>query len=235
MNFDEILAAANQLDGNGSGVEEYMNESVGQSYNPDVFTLGEGEDIDSYLQNYTSGTNANEVYEQLGLNKNKTNYNADANMELQRKLYEGKAEMTSCAKHIPSAILDSIVNNPLNINPNMVTGDDNIDMLGEKAQSTMARFATLTEQLEKKDKEKTQLKGADNTISTPKMPSQSNYSPIDYALIKTIVKECLEEYGKANKCGVMLSTEDGFKFRDAEDNIFECKMTYIGKAKKKNK
>lgn len=227
MNLDEILLTASQLDANG-GVEDIMNENSSLPYNPDVFTLGKGEDLDQYLQEFTNRS-SNNMMDQLGLDetKGKTDYNLDANMEFQRKLYEGKAEMTSSAKNVPNAILESIRNNPLNLNPNLVTQDDNIDLLGERAQEKMARFSKLTEQLEQKDREKN---SARQTETAPTMQSASS---IDYALIKTIVKECLAEERKSNKCGIMLTTEDGFKFRDAEDNIFECTMRYVGKAKKK--
>lgn len=237
FNLDDILATASKLDEQSVSINDMMEENGGgSSYNPDVFTIGKGDDIESILEQYT-GHKAMSYYGQTEPNMAKPQYNLESSMEFQKALYDGKLNITESGKNVPHAILESIKSMPLNVDPTRMMQDNSIDAVGERAQSTMEKFNRINEQLEKLDREK-------RSDYTPKKaiaetPVQGNSGgTIDYSLIKMIVKECLAENNAAQntqsgKCGIMLMTDTGFKFRDAEDNIFECTMKYVGKAKKK--
>ena len=136
---------------------------------------------------------------------------------------------------MPKEILESIINNPLDLTPI----DPRMDELEEKIKNKMSGIKTATDILERVEK---QSKAAKPITNEDKQPSN-----IDYDTIKTIVenvldsrlervKETINESNSHQDAYVpsmkYLSFKDKFYFVDNDDNVFECVMKYKGKRKK---
>lgn len=236
-NYNDILNVVNN-----------MPTSTAQANN--TFINENTSDLNEYISNLTENRSAeseelfNSIQQQYEGNYNsQVNFNIDDAIAQQNAIFEGKAQLTNSAKKLPSQILESIISQPLNINPNIYS-DTSIDALGQRVKAADT-FNRINEAIENKDKEvvsqkkKIQDEYTNNTLYNSQAsiptPAAQVSSTIDYALIKSIVKECLSEINTSNNnhCGIMLSTESNFKFCDNDGNIYECQMVYKGKKKNK--
>ena len=169
-------------------------------------------------------------------------YDAQKEMERLKEIQEhgGRGAVNLEGRNIPQGIVESILNNPLDLKPI----DPRMDALEEKLKDNMPGIkaaANILERVEKQDKE-ARAKIAESIIQ----PQPTNAS-VDYELIKTIIentidkklsemKTTLNESVERNQMYVpsmkMLNFKDKFYFVDNDDNVFECEMKYKGKRKK---
>ncbi len=141
---------------------------------------------------------------------------------------------------IPSAIKESIRQNPLNVTP---VSDPQLEALANRigGNGDFSRSLDILKQLEERDGNKNFNKKL-NEASNNSVAS----SGIDYELIKNIVESVVEkklsQYKQQlsesvsrgqnnNSLSVMNIRKDKFLFLDDDNNIYECQMVYKGKNK----
>lgn len=149
---------------------------------------------------------------------------------------------------IPKSIIESIRNNPLN----MDVVDPKMDAFTQKLAETVP---SIKRSLEIQNK-------LNETRPINEQPTQRQQvvesqpivniggSGIDYEMIKLIVENTVKKeissikdnlisegvsYGTASPNLKALKITDKFLFLDNDDNLYECQMKYIGKNKKKRK
>ena len=152
----------------------------------------------------------------------------------------GRGAVNLEGRNIPRGILESILNNPLDLKPI----DPRMDALEEKLKDNMSGIkaaANILERVEKQDKE------AKDKLKEQLQPKQTISNNIDYELIKTLIenvidkklediKQTINESNSHQQAYIpsmkYLSFKDNFYFVDNDDNVFECIMKYKGKRKK---
>jgi hypothetical protein len=143
-------------------------------------------------------------------------------------------------RNIPRGIVESILNNPLD----MPIENSDMDELENRLMGNMPGIKAAANILERVDKQEKEAKAKINENIIPRQNTSSN---IDYELLKTIIESCIDEkindlkqvlnesvshqsYIPSMK---MMNFKDNFYFVDNDDNVFECVMKYKGKRKKK--
>lgn len=168
-----------------------------------------------------------------------TGYSADAEMKRIKERQNTPLKDQVMNNHkMPRAIIESIMQQPLDMPSQIDTKMEQFtDNLSNKLSAgNMSASLRIQEKLEQKDAEKVVLKEA-------KTNTASGF--IDYSLIKQIVENAVDErLGKisqvlnesVNRNGNSLTCmkmSDKFLFLDSDNNVYECKMVYKGKNKKK--
>ena len=102
----------------------------------------------------------------------------------------------------------------------------------------------IQKKLDEADKEKQKV----NESLRPKINEATNGASIDYSLIKSIIESAIDEKLSTMKQSIneaishnadnsgslkVMKMGSKFLFLDDEDNVYECKMQYVGKNKKK--
>jgi hypothetical protein len=175
------------------------------------------------------------------------------NPNTQQKIYDPEEEMkmikneqfNKCnATKIPKAILESIMENPLNLEPL----SDNYDNL--MTEATQKRTQDIIDKLEKRENQQTQNINSTQTqnINETYKNTSTTVSNIDIQslaqLIESIIDKKFKQYNKTlineglihnNNQLSLFTVGDNFKFMDDTGNVYECTMKYIGKGKVKNK
>ena len=201
------------------------------------------QDLDRLIENYDK-----QVYgpspEPILKENEEEKYDAQKEMEHLKEIeaHGGRSAVNLEGRNIPQGIVESILNNPLDLKPI----DPRMDALEEKLKNNMPGIkaaANILERVEKRDEE-ARTKIAEQIIQ----PKLNGNTGVDYELIKTIVENAinnklseinntLNESVKRNQMYVptmkMLNFKDNFYFVDNDDNVFECVMKYKGKRKKK--
>lgn len=168
---------------------------------------------------------------------------------------KGRAELTEMAdsnvfmeklsqSKLPKAIIESMRQNPCNLDPtivNHVMGKEN--EFFKKLNETYAKekeapvsgvqaAMRITEQLETRDKQENIEKGAQT--------EEDKIANVDTETLEKIISRVIDKKlaNISNTSGAQLKTmsltQNGtFRFLDAEDNVYECQMKFIGKRKKK--
>ena len=169
-------------------------------------------------------------------------YDARKEMERLKEIdaHGGRSAVNLEGRNIPQGIVESILNNPLDLKPI----DPRMDALEEKLKDNMPGIkaaANILERVEKREEE------ARAKIAEQIIPQTNTNTNIDYELIKTIIentidkkltemKNTLNESVERNQMYVpsmkMLNFKDKFYFVDNDNNVFECEMKYKGKRKK---
>lgn len=144
-------------------------------------------------------------------------------------------------RKMPKAIIESILSNPLELDPSVVSDPkmDNLIKNLKKNTQGVESVVSLNEKLEANDRkqinEQLALKPKTETVSTP----------IDYSTIKMIVEGVLNEKlgmlteridrqtQKNNNIQVMAFKNSTFKFLTEDGDVYECQMVYKGKNKKR--
>lgn len=169
-----------------------------------------------------------------------TGYDANEEMKRIRQRTANNAQSNFSNSKLPSAILESIRKNPLNIN----TDDIKMNSFTEKLSATVPSIQRSLE-IQKKLNEDTAYNKQKATISNEK-----KYNGIDYEMIKLIIENAIKkEFSSFNKTTLEESetrnmnassikaikiTEGGkFILLDNDNNLYECSLKYIGKNKKK--
>lgn len=168
---------------------------------------------------------------------------------------KGRAELTEMAdsnvfmeklsqSKLPKAIIESMRQNPCNLDPtivNHVMGKEN--EFFKKLNETYAKekeapvsgvqaAMRITEQLETRDKQE----NTENDTQT----EDDKIANVDVETLEKIISRVIDNKlaNISNTNGAQLKTmaltQSGtFRFLDAEDNVYECQMKFIGKRKKK--
>lgn len=146
---------------------------------------------------------------------------------------------------IPAAILQSMLDNPL---INTKVGKDDVDEFVEKTLKSSAglqKASKIVERVEREEKKKAEEKRAQHPVF------QTGGTQVDYEkiseIVESIVSSKMAEFSKRlslnerkentpfNGIKVLQLKENGsFLMLDTDDNIYECKLTYKGKNKKKH-
>lgn len=140
---------------------------------------------------------------------------------------------------IPSAIIESIRQNPLNIEPT----DPKMDAFTEKLATTVPsiqRSLEIQKMLEGKNAK---------SKSTQEQTYKPSNNGVDYEMVKLIVENAVKKEVSALKenfvneatvhngvsdiRALKLSESGKFLFLDSENNLYECSLKYIGKNKKR--
>lgn len=163
-------------------------------------------------------------------------YNAQDDLERMKNMKIDKSKLAN--SKLPDFIKESIVSNPLNVDPTLVDSKMNqfTEQLGQKLG--LQKSVSILQQLDEIDEQKSQKSTLTET---------TNSGSIDYSMIKMIVENVIDE--KLGKITAMLNENvqrstpslsvmnisDKFLYLDDQDNVYECQMVYKGKNKRKKK
>lgn len=163
-------------------------------------------------------------------------YNAQDDLERMKNMKFDKSKLAN--SRLPDFIKESIVSNPLNVDPTLVDSKMNqfTEQLGQKLG--LQKSVNILQQLDEIDEQKAQKAVVTET---------TNNGNVDYSMIKMIVENVLDE--KLGKIATILNENaqrstpslsvmnirDKFLYLDDQDNIYECQMVYKGKNKKRKK
>ena len=199
------------------------------------------QDLDRLIESYDQQVYGASVEPVLKQNET-PKYDARKEMEKLKEIeaHGGRGAVNLEGRNIPRGILESILNNPLDLKPI----DPRMDALEEKLKDNMSGIkaaANILERVEKQDKE------AKDKLKEQLQPKQTISNNIDYELIKTLIenvidkklediKQTINESNSHQQTYIpsmkYLSFKDNFYFVDNDDNVFECIMKYKGKRKK---
>ena len=143
-------------------------------------------------------------------------------------------------RKIPQGIVESILDNPLDVLPI----DPRMDELEQKLKNKMSGLKAAADIFERVDKKEQEAKAKLNENLIQPRNTSAN---IDYEMLKNIIESCID-----NKISELKTTlnesvshqtyvptmkymnfKDKWLFVDNDDNVFECVMKYKGKRKKK--
>lgn len=174
-------------------------------------------------------------------------YSAEAEMErIKKRMNEGDKASVSVNSRVPKKILESFLENPCNLDTELYE-DANMAALTKRLSGKMPGIKNVNEiqkKLDEADKEKQKV----NESLRPKVNESTNGASIDYKLIKNIIESAIDEKLSNMKQSIdeaishntdnsgslkVMKMGSKFLFLDDEDNVYECKMQYIGKNKKK--
>lgn len=199
------------------------------------------QELDRLIENYDKQVYGPQQVIQEGDNER---YDAQKEMEHLKEIeaHGGRNAVNLEGRNIPQGIVESILNNPLDLKPI----DPRMDALEEKLKDNMPGIkaaANILERVEKRDEE-ARTKIAEQIIQ----PKPSGNTNVDYELIKTIVESTIDKKMSEIKSTLnesvqrtqsyvpsmkIMNFKDNFYFVDNDDNVFECVMKYKGKRKKK--
>ena len=176
-------------------------------------------------------------------------YSAEAEMErIKKRMNEGDKASVSVNSRVPKKILESFLENPCNLDTELYE-DANMAALTKRLSGKMPGIKNVNEiqkKLDEADKEKQKV----NESLRPKINEATNGASIDYSLIKSIIESAIDEKLSTMKQSIneaishnadnsgslkVMKMGSKFLFLDDEDNVYECKMQYVGKNKKKKK
>lgn len=208
--------------------------------------------------NFTPNTNITSIDDvqpnYLG-NINESNYIFNNPNEGPRPEYDARTELkaiqnesgfSNTKSKMPTAILESIMNNPLNLSMDGLDYDENII-----SENTQNRTKEIIMKLEANDlHSKNYVKTSTSQQPIPINESKGLYTPTSnyddlYNIIDNILEEKLKKYTSAiinesrnqgNSPSLkIMKLGESFTFMDDDNNVYECKMIYKGKAKMKPK
>ena len=199
------------------------------------------QDLDRLIESYDQQVYGASVEPVLKQNET-PKYDARKEMEKLKEIeaHGGRGVVNLEGRNIPKGILESILNNPLDLKPI----DPRMNALEEKLKDNMPGIKAATNILEKVEK---QDKEAKAKLREQLQPKQTLSNNIDYELIKASIEEAIDKKLESLKQTITetnnhqqtyipsmkyLSFKDNFYFVDNDDNVFECVMKYKGKRKK---
>ena len=148
----------------------------------------------------------------------------------------GHREINLEGKNIPKNILESIINNPLDL----PVIDPQMDELERKLTENMTGIKKAANIVSKIDKQEQEARQKLNEQLTPKYNSSFDYETLKTLIESTIDKKIGELKQSLNESisrpnaptAKLMSFKDKFLFVDSDDNVFECVMQYKGKKKR---
>lgn len=177
----------------------------------------------------------------------KKQYSAEAEMKLIKERASRSNNGYNHNTKVPNRILESILNNPCELDANMYE-DNNMTEFTKKLSQRIPGIKNVQDiqkKLEESDKQSQSTKIAEQKQI---VNTNGNSTVIDYSLIKAIVESVInEKLGNLKETllseGISHNDELGnlkamkmgnkFLFLDDNNNVYECQMKYIGKNKKK--
>lgn len=177
----------------------------------------------------------------------KKQYSAEAEMKLIKERASRSNNGYNHNTKVPNRILESILNNPCELDANMYE-DNNMTEFTKKLSQRIPGIKNVQDiqkKLEESDKQSQSTKIAEQKQI---VNTNGNSTVIDYSLIKTIVESVINEklgnlketllnegISHNNELGNLKAMKMGnkFLFLDDNNNVYECQMKYIGKNKKK--
>lgn len=165
-------------------------------------------------------------------------YNAQDDLERMKNLKIDRNKLAN--SKIPDFIKESIVSNPLNVDPALVDTKMNAftEQLSQKLPGIQKSMGLL-QQLEDIDEQKAQKSALTET--------RSDGGNIDYEMIKMIVEKVIDEkigsltsmlnenIQRSTPSLSVMNIRDKFLYLDDQDNIYECQMVYKGKNKRRKR
>lgn len=146
---------------------------------------------------------------------------------------------------MPAAILQSMLNNPL---INTKVGKDDVDEFVEKTLKSSAgiqKANKIVERVEMEEKKKAEERRTQQPMYNSTGSVQVDYEKIS-EIVENIVSNKMAEFSRRfnlnenkqntpfNGIKVLQLKENGsFLMLDTDDNVYECKLTYKGKNKRK--
>lgn len=192
-------------------------------------------------------------------------YNVDEEIERIEKIRRGEVNNVRHSG-VPQNILDSIISNPLVMDPTIVKESNAVaqyvEQMGVGSQDgdggniydKMRSLVERTDAIDKRESASQRDIGAVEEMlenfdrrsgkvpASQPQPFAAPASPVvDYALIKSIVNECVEE--KLNRLNESRSNQNtpslnfmsigkSFRVVDSDDNVYECELKFVGKRKR---
>lgn len=164
----------------------------------------------------------------------------DAHEEL--KAIQSGEQLNNTNSKMPSAILESILHNPLNMPTEGMQLEENI--MDSDLQNKTLDIINKLEGIDRKEKSYVQQPQQPMNESAGLYQSYNNDNIAQ--LIESIIDKKLKQYAGAiiNESRKAANTSpqmkfmklgDTFTFMDDANNVYECKMTYKGKGKVKTK
>ena len=171
------------------------------------------QDLDRLIESYDQQVYGASVEPVLKQNE-PPKYDARKEMEKLKEIeaHGGRGVVNLEGRNIPRGIIESILNNPLDLKPI----DPRMDALEAKLKDKMTGIKAATNILEKVEK---QDKEAKVKLREQLQPKQTINEANNHQ----------QTYIPSMK---YLSFKDKFYFVDNDDNVFECVMKYKGKRKK---
>jgi hypothetical protein len=199
------------------------------------------------------------LYEQYPNGEMREVYDPNKEME---ELKSGRVNYQAANSHLPQVILESIMQNPLNVPMDGIEISDQVMSEGlqnrtldiiDKLDSRDRKRAVQQPQAQPQPINEQQMYQQPRQVYAPApqqmpqmQPSGYNFSLNELAgLIEAVVDKKFRQYGAGmlteGKGGAqaprvnLMTIGDSLKFMDSSGNVYECTMKYIGKGKVKNK
>jgi len=248
-----LNAAKKQKSSGGNAQPQRQPQQNGQQMMRETFT---STDVD-LLDEMAFGAPTDDgmlLYEQYPNGEMREVYDPNKEME---ELKSGNINYQATNSHLPQAILESIMKNPLDVPM------DGID-IGDQVMTKGLQNRTLDiiDKLDSRDRKAVQKQPQPQPINEQQVyqqprqvyapapqqaqPSGYNFSLNELAgLIEAVVDKKFRQYGagmltegkggaQAPKVSLM-TIGDNLRFMDSSGNVYECTMKYVGKGKVKNK
>lgn len=252
-NLQNMLDAAKKQKASGSNARPQRQPQQNGQQRNETFTSTDVNMLDEMA--FGAPTDDGMVlYEQYPNGKMREVYDPNKEME---ELKSGNINYQTSNSHLPQAILESIMKNPLDVPMDGISVGDQV--MNEGLQS---RTLDIINKLDSRDKKKGVQQHQPQPINeerdyqqskqvyapAPQQPQPSgyNFSLNELAgLIEAVVDKKFRQYGagmltegkggtQAPKVSLM-TIGNNLKFMDSSGNVYECTMKYIGKGTVKNK
>lgn len=235
--IEKMLQINTQLEKGAGQIHKTGNNSGGRR-------VASQQDLDRLIEQYDSQV-FGAIPENMLQEQESHKYNAEEEMKRLKEIESqgGRPAINLEGRNIPKEIVESIINNPLDLKP---IEDTRMTQLEEKlANKGIQKAVNVLKKVETNEKEERMKL---NEGLTSSQPVSGN---VDYGIIKAIIQECLKEMKEEIKTEFKtslnesvghqayvpsmkyLSFKDNFYLVDNDDNVFECVMKYKGKRKKK--
>jgi len=196
-------------------------------------------DLDSLIESIDQQVYGEPSNEPITMKDGREKYDPEKEMRYLKEIQEkgGHRQMNIEGRNMPKEILDSFINNPIEvpvIDPEM---DEFERKLTEK-MSGVKKAVNIVNKINKQESEKRQTL---NEQLTPKVTQPFNYDTIKNIVESAIDSKISELKQSLNETVLrtntpsakLMSFKDKFLFVDSDDNVFECVMQYKGKKKRK--
>lgn len=179
----------------------------------------------------------------------KNSYDAEEEMEKIKSRNTQNINIRTDSK-IPAAILEEMIRNPYNLDPNIVN-DSKMTVLEDKLKEKnfSSKGIAKAQEIQKRldEQEKSKVNEIQQKQQTSSMPQSGG---VDYSIIKMIIENAIDERlsklqasilneskdNSNSKQTSMIMLGDNFTFVDTSGNMYKCgDIKFVGKAKLKNK
>lgn len=228
-NIERMLELSNQMEKKGSQPRKSQGHIPSQG------------DLDRLIENFDKQVYGPPIAPTA--KEGVKSYSASAELERLKKINEngGHGAVNLEGRNIPKEIVESILNNPLDLDPNFA--DPKMMAFQNKLAENMGGIqnsVNVLKEVEKRDQESRRKINENITYNKSSVG-------IDYEQLKTIIENVIEEklgsiketlnedishkqeYVPSMK---LMNFRDKFLFLDNDDNVFECQMVYKGKRKR---